>query len=124
MTPLFIMFITFKSEDRFFIFTFLPTSHSFLLGLEVIFSSEWFVEFQVTPESRISIADERHSSVKSSEGKGITLTLEVEDIESVWKDLDQIKLKPGKIKKHPWKAKVFYMKNPEGHRIEVWQKCE
>ncbi len=95
-----------------------------LLDLKVIFSSEWFVEFQVTPESRISIADERHSSIKSSEGKGITLTLEVEDIESVWKNLDQIKLNPGKIKKHPWQARVFYMKDPEGHRIEVWQKCE
>jgi len=30
-------------------------------------------------------------------------------------------LKPTIIKKHPWNARVFYLFDPEGDRIEIWQ---
>lgn len=93
------------------------------LRFSVNYSSDWFVEFEITPESRLSVADEKHSSIKSSGGSGITLTFEVEDIESTWNNLKRNKLKPTKIEIHPWNAKVFYIKDPEGHRIEVWQEC-
>lgn len=91
------------------------------LHLPVNFSTDWFVEFCLTANSRLSIADEKRSSIKSCGGKGVTLALEVEDIEAVREYTEKIGLKPTVISKHPWDARVFYLFDPEGHRIEIWQ---
>jgi len=91
------------------------------LQLPVNFSNDWFVEFCLTTSSRLSIADEKRSSIESVEGKGVTLALEVGDIEIVWENMDKTGLKPTPIRKHPWNAKVFNLFDPEGHRIEIWQ---
>lgn len=53
------------------------------LNLPVIFSTDWFVEFRLNAISRVSIADEKRSSIKSCEGKGVTLALEVDDVDGV-----------------------------------------
>lgn len=90
------------------------------LGLPVTFTSSWFVEFEVTPGARLSIADERRASVKSSGGAGITLTFEVEDARAVWETFRQAGLEPGPLKRHAWGAWVFYLRDPEGTRLEVW----
>ena len=50
------------------------------LLLPVNFCTDWFVEFCLTATSRLSIADEKKSSIKSNKTKGLTLTWEVEDI--------------------------------------------
>lgn len=92
------------------------------LGLPVLFENDWFVEFELNSVSRLSIADENRSSVKSSSGAGITLALEVADIETLWEQMRNAKLNPTAIIEHPWKATVFYFLDPEGHRIEIWQK--
>ena len=91
------------------------------LQLPITFSTDWFVEFQLTQNSTLSIADERRSSRKSIRGKGITIALEVDDIDDVWKYMDINGLKPTKIKEHPWNARVFYIFDPEKHQIEIWQ---
>jgi len=92
------------------------------LHLPVNFSVNWFVEFRLTENSRLSIADEKRSSIKSCGGKGVTLALEVEDIEAMRGHMESIGLKPTVIKKHPWDARVFHLFDPEGHRMEIWQK--
>jgi len=91
------------------------------LGLPVNFANEWFFEFYLTDGSRLSIADESRASVKSCSGMGITLALETNAIETVWADLAESALEPTEIKEHPWGARVFYLYDPEGHRIEIWQ---
>lgn len=91
------------------------------LGLPVNFANEWFVEFCLTDNSRLSIADERRASIKSGGGMGITLALEPDAIETVWADLTEFNLEQTEIKVHPWGARVFYLYDPEGHRIEIWQ---
>ena len=91
------------------------------LGLPVNFSNDWFVEFCLTDGSRLSIADESRASIKSCGGMGITLTLETDAIESAWADFAKSGLELTEIKEHPWGAKVFYLYDPEGHRIEIWQ---
>lgn len=93
-----------------------------LLQLPVTFSSDWFVEFSLNPASRVSIADEKRASIKSCRGKGITLALEIEGIETVWEDMEKVGLKPTEIRQHPWNARTFYLFDPEGHRIEIWEK--
>ena len=92
-----------------------------ILNLPVTFSFDWFVEFQLTDNSRLSIADERRSSKKSDRGKSITLALEVADIHKVWNELKKKGLNPTDLKFHPWNALVFYIFDPDGHRIEIWE---
>ena len=91
------------------------------LGLPVLLATEWFVELGLGPASRLSIADERRASIKTCGGAGITLALQVEDIDSVRTNAETLGLKPTAIKRHPWNARVFYMFDPEGHRLEIWE---
>ena len=91
------------------------------LQLPVLFSADWFIEFGLTETSRLSIANEKHTSVKSCGGLGITITLQVEDIDGTCEDAANKGLNPTEIKSHPWDARNFYIFDPEGHRIEMWQ---
>ena len=92
-----------------------------LLCLPVIFSTGWFVEFELTETARLSIADQRQTMVKSAGGDGITLTLEVSDIQVAWEKAFKARLKPTDIKAHNWNAYTFHIFDPEGHRLEFWQ---
>lgn len=92
------------------------------LGLPVLWVVDWFVEFALTTESRLSIADDQRATVRTANGAGVTLSLEVTDIEAVWEELDRMGLAPSPIREHPWQARVFNVFDPEGHRIEMWQR--
>jgi catechol-2,3-dioxygenase len=91
------------------------------LELPVLVATDWFVELGLGPASRLSIADERRASIKTCGGAGITLALQVEDIDSVRTNAETLGLKPTAIKRHPWNARAFYMFDPEGHRLEIWE---
>ena len=52
------------------------------LKLPVNFATDWFVEFTLNAMSRLSIADERRASIKSSHGNGITLSWEIKSLDS------------------------------------------
>jgi len=91
------------------------------LNLPIIFSTDWFIEFCVSTESRLSIADTKRASIKSCNGKGVTISLEVENINNTWGIVEKAGLNPTTIERHPWNAFVFYLFDPEGHRLEVWQ---
>ena len=70
----------------------------------------------------MSIADERRASIKACGGAGITLALQVEDIDSVRTNAEALGLKPTAIKRHPWNARVFYMFDPDVREEVVFQK--
>lgn len=91
------------------------------LELEITFSNEWFVEFKLSDTSRLSIADEGRASIDSSGGKGITISIEVDDIENTHSDLMNRRLKPTAIKDQ-WQGKVTYVHDPECNRLEFWAK--
>jgi uncharacterized glyoxalase superfamily protein PhnB len=90
------------------------------LGLPITFASDWFVEFALTESARLSIADERRATIKSSHGAGITLTFQVEDADEVWAAFQSAGLKPTPCRTHSWGARTFYLRDPEGNRLEVW----
>lgn len=92
------------------------------LGLPILFSTDWFMEFRLSADSRLSVANETCASIKSSGGAGITLSLEVDDIDTAWKLMTHRGLEPTAICDHPWQARVFHLFDPEGHRIEIWQR--
>jgi predicted enzyme related to lactoylglutathione lyase len=90
------------------------------LGLPVTYQSNWFVEFALSEAARVSVADASRTTVKSAAGKGITLSLQMDNLESVWKNLRNAGVTPTAIKDHRMQARVFYFFDPEGHRIEIW----
>ncbi len=90
------------------------------LKLPVTASFEWFVEFKLNEGSRLSIADEERASIGSAAGKGLTITLRVDDIEKMRAFLEGAGVRPTLIRDHPWGGKVVYIYDPEGHRLEFW----
>ncbi len=91
-----------------------------MLQLKITTHLDWFVEFEVTATARLSIADVSHTSQQACRGKGITLALEVKDIEAAHLFLETAGLHPPVIRDHPWGARVFYIHDPEGTRLEFW----
>jgi catechol 2,3-dioxygenase-like lactoylglutathione lyase family enzyme len=89
------------------------------LKLLVLSSNEWFVEFKLNELSRLSIANEARTSINSSGGKGITVSLQVSDIELTRNELIDAGITPTPIKE-VWGSKVIYVHDPEGNRLEFW----
>lgn len=90
-------------------------------AFKITHQTDWFVEFQITSDSFLSIANEQRASIHSANGLGITLSWQVEDIEKAhqyWSNQGEAVVIT-EIKKK-WAAFVFYMNDPEGHRIELW----
>lgn len=89
------------------------------LKLPVTTSNDWFVEFRLNAAARLSVADESRASIKSNHGNGITIGLQVKNVETIRSQLIAAGLRPTKIKE-VWGAKVIYIRDPEGNRIEFW----
>lgn len=83
---------------------------------------DWFVEFSLNDNSCLSVADVSRSSQQSCQGRGLTLTFEVNDIEKAHDQVKKAGLEPTGIKEHAWEARVFYLHDPEGNRIEFWSR--
>jgi catechol 2,3-dioxygenase-like lactoylglutathione lyase family enzyme len=90
-----------------------------LLGFPIHHAADWFVEFQVTEDSFISIADAARSTIVGSDGNGITLTFQVTDLNRAHRNLTASGIAVGPILSR-WGARVFYFHDPEGHRLEAW----
>lgn len=90
------------------------------IHLPIIFENDWFVEFQLTDTSFLSIANSNRATISDVQGQGVTLTWEVSDIEKVKEQLEKQAITTTAIQRR-WGALVFYCHDPEGHRLEFWQ---
>lgn len=90
------------------------------IKLLVLLSNDWFVEFKLNEISRLSVADESRASVKSGGGKGVTISLQVADLEQALAELKEAGIQLSPIKE-VWGAKAIYARDPEGNRIEFWE---
>jgi catechol-2,3-dioxygenase len=93
-----------------------------VLNLEVCFSNAWFVEFCLNDGARLSVANEKRATIKSNSGQGITIGLQVENIKSIYTYIKELGI-PAVPIKELWGAKVFYIHDPEGTRIEFWSQA-
>ena len=89
------------------------------LGLDVEHASDWFVEFRLTDDAYVSVADARRATIRSGNGRGITLTLRSAALVEAQAVLDAHGIETTPIARR-WGAEVFYCHDPEGHRIEFW----
>ena len=90
-----------------------------VLKLTVHHKAEWLVEFQLIDNTFLSIANAASTSIKSSNGDGITLSFQVGNIDIAHRRLREIGIETGPIKAI-WGSRAFYIFDPEGHRIELW----
>jgi len=58
--------------------------------------------------------------MSSAEGKGITLSFEIDDLEEAHHKMAMDGLSPSAIRSEVLEADVFYLFDPEGTRIEFW----
>ncbi|MAT99053.1 MAG: glyoxalase [Anaerolineaceae bacterium] len=89
------------------------------LKLPVAFANEWFVEFQLTTTSFLSIANAARATITAVQGQGMTLTLEVTNVSAVKAGLEKLGIATTPLKRR-WNALAFYCFDPEGHRLEFW----
>lgn len=90
------------------------------LGLPVRFSNAWFVEFEVNAAACVSVVEKASTRMRGSPPAVQTLTFEVADLEAVRRGLAGRDLEPGSIHRHGFGARVFYLRDPEGNRLEFW----
>lgn len=86
----------------------------------ITYQNDWFVEFQLTPDSYLSIADESRASIQSVNGQGVTLSWQISELSEMRAALLKRNVTVSAIQKK-WGAYLFYLRDPEGHRIELWQ---
>lgn len=89
------------------------------LGLPIAWQNEWLVEFQLTNDSFVSVADAARASVGATTGQGLTLTWRVADVAQARAYLvaQGVKVTPIRGK---WEAQVCYCHDPAGNRLEFW----
>lgn len=90
-----------------------------LLGLSAQPLSEWLVEFRLTADSFLGIADAARATIAPAGGAGITLSWQVADVAVFHRHLSDKGVAPGPITDR-WGARCFYFHDPEGHRLEAW----
>lgn len=91
-----------------------------LFKFSITHQTDWFVEFQLMPHTFLSVANETRATIHSVNGQGITLSWQVEDIDEAYIYWSKQGISTTEIKKK-WGAFVFYLHDPEGHRIELWR---
>lgn len=94
-----------------------------ILKFFVAYQTDWFVEFQLTNDAYLSIADVRRATIQSGAGQGITLSWQVADVDAARHTLQQQGIEVSPIRQK-WGGRLFYFHDPEGHRIEFWQPVE
>ncbi len=92
-----------------------------IFAFPITYQTDWFIEFQLSTNAYLSIADERRASISSVEGKGITLSWQIANVEAAHAALQSRNIAVSPIQ-HKWGAALFYLHDPEGHRIELWQR--
>ena len=90
------------------------------IKLPILLSNDWFVEFKLNEASRLSVANEARASVKSGSGQGVTISLQVADLEQTLTELHDAGIQSTPIK-DVWGAMSVYVRDPEGNRLEFWE---
>jgi catechol 2,3-dioxygenase-like lactoylglutathione lyase family enzyme len=93
-----------------------------VLGLPGQSLTEWLVEFEMSPDARLSVADETRTTIRSAGGTGITITIEVRDAHRARQCFETKGCNPGVLRVGKLGGDAFFMHDPEGTRLEFWSK--
>ena len=91
-----------------------------VLLFPVAYSNRVFVEFEPVSGARIGLIDATRSSRRSVSCDSTLLSFCVRDLEKVHALLSRRCPGVSEIRAHPWGARLFELKDPEGRRLEFW----
>ena len=91
-----------------------------VLGFEEIDAKTGFVEVQVTPGSRIGLLRHNKNADAQNHDTFVILSFRVGNIEKIHEILSARCQGVAEIKQHPWGARLFELRDPEGRRLEFW----
>ena len=95
-----------------------------LLGLRPTFTKDdWFIELKVCEGCHLSLAAAAHCTIPAALGQGLTLSWRVTDLAGWRNRLLAHGATPTPITNHSWRAPYFYVRDPEGNRIEFWSEA-
>lgn len=90
-----------------------------VLRLDIAFENDWFVEFTFGPHASVSVADASRATVGSIGGRGITLSMRVDDLSATRRRLESAGAEPSEVRVR-FGSEVFDVVDPEGNRLELW----
>lgn len=90
-----------------------------VLKLTVSHETSWLVEFRLSDKSYLSIADTQRATIEDAGGRGVTLSFQVQNLEGIRVQLQSAGIETSSVRR-VWGARAFYIRDPEGHRIEIW----
>ena len=91
-----------------------------ILGFEVVDTRTGFVEVQVTPDSRIGLLRSGKEDDPANSDSTLILSFRVGDVDKIHKILSARCKEVTAVKKHPWGARLFELRDPEERRLEFW----
>jgi len=95
-----------------------------VLELPVLEERAGFVEFKVTPESRIGLMDTRRAPAGAPPAERALLSFRVPDARQTRRRLAGRCPDLPAVRAHPWGAWVLEIADPEGRRLEFWSPRE
>ena len=91
-----------------------------VLGLAVVDEKPGFVEFEVTAESRIGLIRAVGNKALAGHASQPVLSFRVENAERVHRMLSARGASATAMRKHPWGAYLFELRDPDERRLEFW----
>lgn len=92
------------------------------VGLRVSMERDWFIEFELHAGAHVSVADADRATIASGDGRGVTLSWNVDDAGAVRHRLmrNGIDVSPIKLR---WGSPGCVVFDPAGNRIEFWSRA-
>lgn len=89
------------------------------LGLRPTHSNDWFVEFHLAGPAHLSVANADRATITPAGGAGITISLQVDDLDAAHANLLDLGLDTSAPAER-WGSRYLEFRDPEGTRIELW----
>lgn len=91
-----------------------------VLGFEAVDIRPGFIEVEVAPGCRIGLLRRTKDDGAESPDASVILTFRVANVDEIYNTLSARCREVSPIKPHPWGARLFDLRDPEGRRLEFW----
>lgn len=91
-----------------------------VLGFEVVDEKPGFMEFEVTADSRIGLIRATGNKSLAGNASQPVLSFRVENAELTHRTLSARGASATAMRKHPWGAYLFELRDPDERRLEFW----
>ena len=91
-----------------------------VLGFEAVDIRPGFIEVEVGSGCRIGLLRRTNYDDPESRDASVILTFRVGNVDKIHSVLSARCKEVSRVKPHPWGARLFELRDPEGRRLEFW----